>query len=192
MGSNDSAICWYCAKAKLLKLPIEVKGEPAFTSTGFTKWLKATHKNAGFAKHEQSKFHRTAVELVMCRDSTKDVGETLSSAHRLEMENNRKMLLVLLSTVRYLARQNTFYGHEEESSDFLQLLYLRCDDIPGLTEWLSKMSSRYTSPQIQNEMIKTIARTALLDGVRDIKESRYFAILADETTDVSNNSQLVV
>ena len=95
---------------------------------------------------------------MMSRDSMKDVGETLSSAHCLEMENDRKMLLVLLSTARYLARQNSaFRGHEEESSNFLQLLNLRCNDMPGLKDWLDKKSCR--SPQIQNEMIRTLAHT---------------------------------
>ena len=192
--SNDSVLCWYCAKATLLKLPIEAKGESAFTATGFTNWVKATDKKAGFNKHEQSRFHRTAVNLVTSRTSTKDIGETLSSAHHIEMENNRKMLIVLLSTARYLARQNSaFRGHEEESSNFLQLLHLRCDDVPGLKDWLEKKSTpRYTSPQIQNEMIRTLAHTVLRDVVSDIKQSRYFAILADETTDSSNKTQLVV
>ena len=62
--------------------------------------------------------------------------------------------------------------------------------MPGLKDWLDKKSCR--SPQIQNKMIQTLAHTVLRDVVSDIKQSRYFAILVNETTDASNKTQLVV
>lgn len=42
----------------------------------------------------------------------------------------------------------------EENSNFVQLLKLRSEDNPQLVEWLEKKQQKYTSPEIQNEMLQ--------------------------------------
>ena len=73
---------------------------------GFSNWKNAT---VGFKKHVQSKCHAEAVEVVVTLPkTTKDIGEQLSRAHRLEKEQARDMLQLILSSVRFLARQGLY------------------------------------------------------------------------------------
>ena len=71
------------------------------------------------------------------------------------------MLSTIMTTIRYLGRQGLAlrgrYKSEEDTgqkgeldSNFLQLLYLRAEDIKGLKKWMSKSQGKYTSPYIQN------------------------------------------
>ena len=47
----------------------------------------------------------------------------------------KQMLLHISSTVRYLACQGLAYrGHNDDTANFMQLLKLRCDDIPEMRQ----------------------------------------------------------
>ena len=49
----------------------------------------------------------------------------------------------------------------ELDSNFLQLLYLRVEDIEGLKKWMLKSQDKYTSPDIQNEILRIMALSVL-------------------------------
>ena len=61
-----------------------------------------------------------------------------------------------MSSVRYLARQALpIRGDGDESnSNYMQLLKLRGKDDARILEWLKKKTDKYTSVDIQNEMLK--------------------------------------
>ena len=57
-------------------------------------------------KHIISKTHCEVVELVITLpEMTEDIGEQLSTAHEEEKRNTHEMLRVILSSVRFLAKQ---------------------------------------------------------------------------------------
>ena len=56
-----------------------------------------------FERHESTAAHSEAVEMLVCK--TRDVGEMLSDSYALEKTENRKMLSVIISTIRFLGRQ---------------------------------------------------------------------------------------
>ena len=43
----------------------------------------------------------------------------------------------------------------------MQLLKLRGNDDPAVYEWLKRKGSKYTSPEIQNELLQTVALNIL-------------------------------
>ena len=57
---------------------------------------------------------------------------------------------------------------------------------------LSKKTDKYTSPQIQNELIKIMCIQILHKISESIQQARYLALLADEVTDTSNKEQFVI
>ena len=60
-----------------------------------------------------------------------------------------------MSSIRYLSRQGTaLKGHNEENSTFVQLLNLLAEDEDNLKEWLLRKCKKYTSPIIQNEILR--------------------------------------
>ena len=81
-------------------------------------------------------------------------------------------------------------GSGEINSNFMQLLLLRKEEIPDLDAWLEKSQDRFTSPDIQNEILQIMALT-VLRGITERLTGRYFSIMVDETTDISNVEQLV-
>ena len=101
----------------------------------------------------------------------------LSTTYASQREENRKMLLVILSSVRCLGNlggqglalrgrykvndDSTVRG--EIKSNFMQLLRLRAEDSPGILKWIDRPQNRFTSPHIQNEILSIMALHILRD-----------------------------
>ena len=65
---------------------------------------------------------------------------------------------------------------------------LSSENVPGLKKWLEK--HQYMSHQMVNEMITLMGNTVLRKLLLKIREACLFAILSDETCDISNHEQL--
>ena len=67
---------------------------------------------------------------------------------------NRRIFLTILETLQYLARQGlAVRGDDDDESNFIQLLRLQSKTFLELTDWLSRKTERYTSHDVQNELI---------------------------------------
>lgn len=99
---NDSAFCFTCIKAASQNLITSSKIEQTFVTEGFRNWKKACEKNCGFYKHQQSECHLEATERYHYATLGQDIGSVLSSEYEKEKETSRKVLLKILSNVRYL------------------------------------------------------------------------------------------
>ena len=164
------------------------KRDPAFVSKGYTYLKDAT---SAFQTHQQSHCHREAIEviIVLPKVST-DVGELLSHEHHEEKEKNKKMFLRVLEGIMFLARQGLpFRNLVDEDSVLLSLLSVNC---PDLKLWMVKKTNKYTSHDIQNECVKLMAFHILRQLSKDIQENGWYAIMADECTDVSNVEQFTI
>ena len=147
-----------------------------------------------FKKHQESKTHREAVEAVITLPKTTgDVGELLNKTHKAEKENSRKILDIILSSVRYLARQGiALRGDKSDESNLIQLLHVRAEDNPQVINWLEKATNKYTSPENQNEMLMIMAHHVLQKIMLSIHSSPFLCLMVDEATDVSNKEQLTI
>ena len=163
--------------------------------------LEECNKKKGFQKHETSCAHREAVFRYVTAPATAlgDIGEFISEQHYLDKFKNRKVLLMRLSNVRYLARQSLpLRGNwdesskAEENSNFQQLIKLRSQQDPEILEWLQRKSNKYTSPEIQNELLEAMALGLLRETSANIQSATFHTIMADETADISNKEQLVI
>lgn len=56
---------------------------------------------------------------------------------------------------------------------------------------MDKKADKYTSPQIQNELLELISHTLLRQLVKQVQLADYFTIMLDECVDGSNKEQLV-
>lgn len=123
--------------------------------------------------------------------TTPNVGELLSSTHRKEKLLARDMLLKILSSVRYLARQGLALRKADDSeSNLIQLLQLRAEDDTRILNWLAKTTRKYTSHENQNDMLNIMAQHVQRMILCDINQSPFITIMVDETTDISNKEQL--
>ena len=166
--------------------------DAAFVSKGFSNWKDAT---MSFLKHESSRCHKQAVEkMITLPATTRDIGEMLSSIHSSEKEANHKCLLNILSNLRFLARQGCVIrggGEHNTDSNFYQLYKLRCEDDSTLEEWLKKKKGKYTSHEVQNEILKVMALRVLREISANLHSIEFYTIKVDECTNVSNQEQVV-
>ena len=156
----------------------------------FCHTLEAT---TSFRLHVASACHKEAVERVFTLPATtRDVREALSAAHALEKTENRQCLLKILSNLRFLARQScAIRGDGDESdSNFVQLFKLRGEDDPKIHEWTIRRTNKYTSDEVQNDMLKVMAMKVLRNIAACLHDSSSFMIMTDKTTDVSNREQV--
>ena len=112
-----------------------------------------------------------------------DIGDLLYERHASEKNKNRKILLSILSNIRYLARQalplrgdwNT-ETMSEENSNFHQLLKLRAQENPEIIEWLRKRDETYTSPvpEIPNELLEAMALGMMRQMSANIQNATFF------------------
>ena len=190
---EDVAYCFYCIKAyQQNKLHGVSNMESTYISTGYRNWKEATTR---FPMHESSRCHKDAMlTMVTLPATTRDIGETLSQQHRYEKQNNRQCFLKILSNIKFLSRQGLpFRGNGDESdSNFLQLIKLREIDYPKLSNWMAKKTNTYTSPEIQNELLKLFSCEILRHIASSLHSSPFLTVMIDETTDVSNHEQVVV
>ena len=108
------------------------------------------------------------------------------------MERRRCFLKVL----HFLAHQGLpLRGDDtEDNSNLIQLLKLQGEKDPKLVEYLKQKYNKYTSAEIQNEMLQIIimALQLLRDIATNLHGSLFYTIMVDETTDISNCEQDVL
>ena len=125
--------------------------------------------------------------------TTCDIGESLSIQQKREKQENRQCFIKILSSLRFLARQGlAFRGHGDGSqSNVTQLLALRAVDDSSLARWLKKKTDKYTSGDIQNEVLSVIANNFLCTIVEEVKAAKFCSIMVDETPDIANKDQVL-
>jgi hypothetical protein len=189
--SRDLALCFVCMTASREGKRSNSKMDKSFISTGFCNWKDATTK---FRKHESSDSHREAVERhITLPRQTRDIGDTLSAAHSLEKKENRRQLLTILRSIRFLARQGLpLRGHDHQQSNLLQVLKLQGESDESILKWLERKTDKYTCGDVQNEMLQVMALGILRDIASNIQKNGFFTLMADETTDESNIEQVVI
>ena len=167
------------------------KRDAAFISRGFTYWRDAI---VSFRTHAASACHKEAVQSDQLPKEMGDVAERLVAGHTADKERNRSMFMRILQNIRFLARQGLALrgSGDGEDSNFIQLLRLREFDCPAVAEWMSKKTNKYTSGDVQNEVLQIMALNILRDVAASIKTSGWYTIMADECTDVSNKEQFVI
>ena len=69
---------------------------------------------------------------------------------------------------------------------------MRSNGILGMPNWLDRKEDKYTSPDIQKEILEIMAQKTLREIITDVKNSGPYSVLADETADVSNVEELVI
>ena len=141
----DLAFCFTCGKAEEQGRLRGGNREQTFLTKGFCNWKDGTES---LKRHEKSKCHIEAVEMMLILPkTTHNIADTLSSAHANECKKNRLMLLKIIEVLQYLGRQGiSLRGHDEEESNFIQLLRLRGKDDPKIFQLLERKGSKYTSP----------------------------------------------
>ena len=77
----------------------------------------------------------------------------------------------------------------------MELLNLRCDDIPWLKDKLQsqlQLHAQWTSPSIQNELLEIISHFVVHQITQDVQLSRNYSLIMDKTSDISRTEQVSI
>jgi len=139
--------------------------------------------------HANSKFHKECEMKCYAFLKQSPVISQLQHKKSVEQETNRRCLLQQLRCIQYLTRQGmAIRGHNNDDGNLLKLIELMSSNIPDLQKWMS--SNNYISHDIVNELIYEMYRQGLQKLIFCVKESNRFAVMVNETRDVSGLEQL--
>ncbi|KAG7943871.1 hypothetical protein I3843_15G068000 [Carya illinoinensis] len=145
--------------------------------------------------------HNNAVKS--CEDLLKQsqhIDKVMNAQSSEQILNNRLRVKASIDVVRWLAFQGcAFRGHDEtfdskNRGNFLEMLKLLAsynDKVGKLVLENAPKSSKYTSPQIQKEILEVLAKKVRNKIREDVGDSR-FCIIVDEARDESKREQMAI
>lgn len=200
---QEGALCKTCVlfgKESSGKGTHQVLG--ALVLSPFTRWKNALEN---FRSHNECDYHKAAaLYATNFLEALKgeSVAEKMESSAQAQRELNRKKLISIIDTVIFCGRQGIpLRGHRdagplsleepaENDGNFRALLRfkVRSGDT-ALRKHLESAASNatYLSPQIQNEILAAAGNFVQDEIVRKVNSAKCFALLADETTDISGD-----
>lgn len=192
--NKNKLFCWPCSLFEIEK--------GVWNKSGFSD-LNNLHKVV--KRHVMSKAHLQAVLKVSVFGKTRiehAIDKQIEVSHRQHNElvdKNRNILKRLIDVVCFLGQHELgFRGHDETTTsanrgNFQDLVSLIAKYDICLKNHLEQSNVfRGTSNRIQNDLISAAA-TIILNRIKsEIKLARFIAIVLDETTDVTNFSQVSV
>lgn len=193
---EDAVFCFPCRH-----FAASAYADNLFTERGFRNWKTATGKDGKLGKHAESKSHVDAMIMWQQYRVSLVSGSVFaqqSAANKAWVDSNRKYLMRILDALMYLAQQGLAFRGDDETEDslnrgnFQELLSLLSSVDVEFHEKCKSMPSnaKYTSPEIQNELINIAASQIRHNISCDAIEANFITIMVDEARDVSRKEQM--
>ena len=176
--------------------------EKAWTQSGVNDWKHLSEK---VKRHVKCSCHvENCLKLAFFGKT--NIAEQLSKAyrdsliqHNLEVERNRHILSRIIDCIKFCgAFELALRGHDENlTSDnpgvFLGLVNFAAALDSVLSQHLESATVfKGTSKTIQNELLDIMLKTLQCTIQKEVKQADFVAVIADDTSDVSNHLQNVV
>eukprot|EP00795_Rhopilema_esculentum_P009559 gene9559-17307_t len=125
-------------------------------------------------------------------DANVTVETMIFSGRGEQMLKYRKALCTIFTSLRYLGCQGqAIRGKNEKDSNSITLLQERKNDVPELAAWLKRDEKyKWLSHDVSNEILQDFSKAVLRELAKKVKDVKYFGIMLDETSDVSNKEQI--
>lgn len=197
----NKLFCWPC-------LLLSVKKSPWNTS-GFQDFRNATR---AFHKHKDSTEHlKSEVGFKLLKQNLHTIADALKENARMNKKIyndnvtlNRKFMKLPVDVTLYLAKQElAFRGHDEKDSsqnrgNFKELLKGFIDNaaLDVQNHYFKKIKISHVfsgdSKTTQNELIGCISDYVKDHIKNEVKETSFFALQVDDTTDIAQRSQCTI
>ena len=151
-------------------------------------------------RHTRPAMRMSEEFLVVCRGQKKPISEFISQAYAEKVDRNRKFLLRILDVILSLGKRGVpLRGSwrkeaKEEDSNFAFFVKWKAQDNPEFASFLkdAPRNATYLSPEIQNQLIESVAHVIRREIVNEAMKADFFSIMVDETCDVSTTEQMSV
>ena len=180
----------------------------------YRKWPTAVktfkkHQNAPTRTHKKDQILLIKF-LDEYRGKEVPINKVFDSTHKENIKKAREAITPIVDTLKLCGRQNIpLRGHKDStknhpevgksgltnSANFVELLMYR---VRGGDKTLENhlhnapRNAKYTAPDIRNELMECCRDLIVKQLVLEVKESRYYSILADEATYFSMKEQLAL
>jgi hypothetical protein len=198
--AQNAAYCFACRHFGCSK----GQGTVFSSKGGYSNWKKATNKDGGFSLHSKSEAHANAMMAwgeyqKMAKNKTSVLG-MISKTNKDQIEENKHYLKTIGEVLLLTATQNIAQrGHRESETsknqgNFREILNLVSKHDPFIKKRLKEgpRNATYTSKAIQNEILDNLAEMVLGEIMDEVKASKYFSVMADETKDISKKEQMSI
>ncbi|XP_004954797.1 uncharacterized protein LOC101785022 [Setaria italica] len=193
---KDSVFFFVCYLFKNKKY--KGKGTDAFIIDGWRNWNVG---DTSLLKHHKSKAHKEAQEkYIGYMNPNAAIDNKIEKWSDEEIKHYKIRLTYSLRCIKFLLHQGlAFRGHDEseESSNkgnFIELLKFLATNSEEVNKFVlnnAPGNCSLTSPMIQKQIISCFAIETRKKIIEEIGED-HFAILADESSDVSHKEQLAL
>ncbi|KAL6648571.1 hypothetical protein ACP70R_012795 [Stipagrostis hirtigluma subsp. patula] len=192
----DAAFCFVCY---LFKHKINCAGGDAFVDGGFRNW----HMRKRIEKHTgaMTSYHNVAQDKYNAFITPKaSIAENFSSTTEKEKALYMSRLTYSIKCLKFLLRQGlACRGHDESENslnkgNFLELLGMLAANFGEVAKAVlsnAPKNCKLTAPEIQRQIANCCAKETTKLIMEDLG-GEYFAILADESSDVYQKEQLAL
>ena len=180
------------------------------------KYAHLTGKDGYLTQHLKNKFHeysaQAATDFLKTFESGSDISSLLNQEAARQRINNRSCLKQILQAIKFHGRLGlALRGHRDsgellieesflenlnhDQRNFRALLQLMINSGDKTLHDHLKISAKnalYISSLTQNHLIDAINTHMLTQIGGEVRQARYFSLLADETTDSSHKDQLCI
>ncbi|KAG2567586.1 zinc finger MYM-type protein 1-like isoform X1 [Panicum virgatum] len=193
---KDTAFCFVCY---LFKHKLNSSGGDAFVTTGFRNW----HMKSRITKHcgSVNSFHNMAQEKYNLFITPKrSIVEKFATINENDKADYMSRLSYSIQCAKYLLRQGlASRGHDESENslnkgnfkELLNMLAKNFEEVGRVVLKNAPKNCKMTSPEIQRQIANCCAKETTKLLMEDLG-GNYFAILADESSDVYQNEQLAL
>ena len=149
--------------------------------------------------HREAACHKEATaaakSFVESMETGQNVYASLDTGYAMQVRENRNIMTSIVKTVMFCASNNiALRGHSQDKGNFMKLLQFRIDaGDEYLTKHFAQMSgnAKYTSPTIQNEILR-IASTMIVEEIVAEANESFVSVIAGESCDISGKEQLSI
>lgn len=179
------------------------KGHSTWSQEGFTNVNKMKEKTD---KHEKSRRHidnavaLTLLEAVDIKDRPSESFRLLATQHNRKVAKNREILSKIIDCIKFCGNFDVpLCGCDDETDDSVNP-----DVFRGLVNFASRLDPDLRNHLETNTVFKGVSKTIeneILDCLlqvyhdhikNEIKDASFVAVMADDTTDVSEDTQMIV
>ena len=150
-----------------------------------------------FDAHQATHYHKHSKNVLPALIVGENVMNRVDEHSNSQSVINTTCLQKIFLTLRCITCQSlSIRGHTESEGNYIQMLSLigstcTADDNGMFTDWMNRKTI-WTSLTVPEEMIQLMANTVISNVIQKVKGIVFYALMADETSDISNKEQLSV
>lgn len=213
--SKEGLFCKICVLFKESKQGGKHKTENLKTlvTTPLKKFSKLLGKDGFLEVHQNNLYHKYALQRADQFKSTilnpeKNILNLVNADRLKKITENRERLKPIIQSIIFLGKQNIpLRGHRDDGAllanynhyklnnegNFRELLRFRVKSGDKILEQhllTAHSKATYISSNVQNQLIDCLKEEIQSEIIKEIKQSRFYSIMFDETTDLSHVSQM--